>query len=133
MYSFDFKITRSLDQMALHSVELPEVTWLSASLVFSKLTSFITLVNSSIELPVGISIDIHEQKIYWRDAKYNTINVMNMDGSNRKSVPNTNSSSVYFTFITSNGDKLYWTDNLKEHIENVNKLTGKNTKSSLKT
>ncbi|XP_068671662.1 low-density lipoprotein receptor-related protein 6-like [Montipora foliosa] len=92
----------------------------------------ITLVNSSIELPVGISIDIHEQTIYWTDAKYNTINVMNMDASNRKSVPNTSSSSVNFTFITSNGDNLYWTDNSKELIESVNKLTGKNRKIIIK-
>ena len=51
VHLFDFKITRILDQMALHLVQLlsflkvpkcavlPEVTGLSASLVFSKLTS----------------------------------------------------------------------------------------------
>ncbi|XP_068671663.1 low-density lipoprotein receptor-related protein 6-like [Montipora foliosa] len=86
----------------------------------------ITLVNSSIALPVGISIDIHEQKIYWADNKYEKIEVMNMDGSNRKPVLKITSSAVFD--LTSYGDELYWADKKKKNIESVNKHTGKDRK-----
>ena len=86
----------------------------------------ITLVNSSIAWANGIAIDFHEQKIYWADAKYDKIEVMNMDGSNRRPLLNENFPHVFG--FTSNGDKLYWTDWQKRNIESVNKHTGKDRK-----
>ncbi|XP_068671649.1 low-density lipoprotein receptor-related protein 6-like [Montipora foliosa] len=90
----------------------------------------ITLVNSSIAWANGIAIDFHEQKIYWADAKYDKIEVMNMDGSNRRPVLNKNFPHVFG--FTSNGDRLYWTDWQKRNIESVNKHTGKDRKIVIK-
>ncbi|CAH3143404.1 unnamed protein product [Porites lobata] len=44
----------------------------------------ITLVNTSVAWPNGITIDFHEQKLYWADAKLDKIEIMSLDGSNRR-------------------------------------------------
>ena len=46
----------------------------------------ITLVNSSVAWPNGITIDFREQKVYWADAKLDKIEVMNLDGSRRRTI-----------------------------------------------
>ena len=86
----------------------------------------ITLVNDSIAWANGIAIDFHEQKIYWADAKYDKIEVMNTDGSNRRPLLNENFPHVFG--FTSNGDKLYWTDWQKRNIESITKDTRKDRK-----
>ena len=82
----------------------------------------ITLVNSSVTWPNGVTIDFHEQKIYWADAKLDKIEVMNLDGSNRGLILDKKLPHVFgFTVL---GDRLYWTDWQRNTIESCNKRTG---------
>ena len=84
----------------------------------------ITLVNTSVAWPNGITIDFHEQKLYWVDAKLDKIEIMNLDGSNRRVILDSKLPHVFgFTVL---GDRLFWTDWQRRAIESVNKKTGNN-------
>ena len=84
----------------------------------------ITLVNTSVAWPNGITIDFHEQKLYWVDAKLDKIEIMNLDGSNRRVILDSKLPHVFgFTVL---GDRLFWTDWQRRTIESVNKKTGNN-------
>ena len=81
-----------------------------------------TIVQSSIRWPSGLTIDYREQKIYWSDVNLDKVEVMDVNGSNRRivvanSVPHVFSISVL-------GDRLYWTDWHTSALVNVNKKTG---------
>ena len=81
-----------------------------------------TLVNTSVTWPNGITIDFLESKIYWADAKLDKIEVMDLDGKNRKVVLDHDLPHVFgFTLL---GDSVYWTDWQRRSIESVNKHTG---------
>ena len=82
----------------------------------------ITLVNSSIVWPNGLTIDLHDQKLYWADARLDKIEVMNLDGNYRRIVLDKNLQHVFG--LTVLGDRLYWTDWTSRAIESCNKLTG---------
>ncbi|XP_073246768.1 low-density lipoprotein receptor-related protein 6-like [Porites lutea] len=84
----------------------------------------ITLVKTSVVWPNGITIDFHEQKLYWADAKLDKIEIMNLDGSNRRVILDNKLPHVFgFTAL---GDRLFWTDWQRRAIESVNKKTGNN-------
>ena len=84
----------------------------------------ITLVKTSVVWPNGITIDFHEQKLYWVDAKLDKIEIMNLDGSNRRVILDSKLPHVFgFTVL---GDRLFWTDWQRRAIESVNKKTGNN-------
>ena len=79
----------------------------------------ITLVNTSVAWPNGLTIDYLFRKIYWADAKLDKIEVMNLDGSNRRVILNDKLPHIFgFTVL---GDRLYWTDWQKRAIESVDK------------
>ena len=82
----------------------------------------VTLVNSSIGWPNGITIDFLRRKIYWADAKLDKIEVMNLDGKNRKVILDKNVPHVFGLTILRK--RLYWTDWQRRSIESVNKRTG---------
>ena len=53
--------------------------------------------------------------MYWADAKLDKIEVMDLDGSNRRVVLNDKLPHIFgFTVL---GDRLYWTDWQKRAIE----------------
>ena len=81
----------------------------------------ITLVNTSVAWPNGLTIDYLFRKIYWADAKLDKIEVMNLDGSNRRVVLNDRLPHIFG--LTVLGDRLYWTDWHKRVIESVDKRT----------
>ena len=82
----------------------------------------IALVTSSVAWPNGLTIDYLSRKIYWADAKLDKIEVMNLDGSNRRVVLDDKLPHIFgFTVL---GDRLYWTDWRRRAIESVNKRTG---------
>ena len=82
----------------------------------------ITLVNTSIAWPNGLTIDYRSRKIYWADAKLDKIEVMNLNGSDRRVVLNDMLPHIFG--LTVLGDRLYWTDWKRRAIESVNKRTG---------
>lgn len=67
----------------------------------------VTLVNDDIYWPNGITVDLEHELIYWVDGKLLFIDVMNLDGSNRKRVVK---NLEYPQSITFSNNKLYWTD-----------------------
>ena len=81
------------------------------------------LVNDSVAWPNGLTIDYLFRKIYWADAKLDKIEVMNLDGSNRRVVLNDRLPHIFG--LTVLGDRLYWTDWQKRAIESVDKRTRK--------
>lgn len=80
-------------------------------------------MNSSIGWPNGITIDYRRGKIYWADAKLDKIEVMNLNGKNRKVIVDTDVPHVFGLTILHN--RLYWTDWQKRSIESVNKRNGR--------
>jgi len=86
----------------------------------------IILVQTSVTWPNGLTIDYLSRKIYWADAKLDKIEVMNLDGSNRRVVLNDNVPHIFG--LTVLGKHLYWTDWQRRAIESVNKRTGKHRK-----
>ena len=81
----------------------------------------ITLVNTSVAWPNGLTIDYFSRKIYWADARLDKIEVMNLDGSNRGMVLSDKLPHIFS--LTVLGDRLYWTDMKKNSIESLNKRT----------
>ena len=87
----------------------------------------IILVSDYVAWPNGLTIDYLSRKIYWADAKLDKIEVMNLDGSNRRVVLNDKVPHIFgFTVL---GNRLYWTDWQRRAIESVNKRTGKDRKN----
>ena len=81
------------------------------------------LVNDSVAWPNGLTIDYLFRKIYWADAKLDKIEVMNLDGRNRRVGLNDKLPHIFgFTVL---GDRLYWTDWQKRAVESVDKRTRK--------
>ena len=60
--------------------------------------------------PNGITIDYHDQRIYWADASLDRIEYSNVDGSQRV-VLETEEDGLSHPFgLTLHNDILYWTD-----------------------
>ncbi len=81
----------------------------------------IALVNTSVVWPNSLTIDYLDRTIYWADAKLDKIEVMNLDGSNRRVV--LDRKLPHIVSVTVLGDRLYWADWHKRAIESVNKKT----------
>ena len=82
----------------------------------------VTLVNTSVAWPNGVTIDFHDKKVYWADARLDKIEEMNLDGRNRRIVLDQKLSHVFGLTLLS--DRLYWTDRRRLAIESCNKRTG---------
>ena len=79
------------------------------------------LIKTFVAWPNGLTIDYLSSKIYWADAKLDKIEVMNLDGSNRRVVLDDKLPHIFgFTVL---GDHLYWTDWQRKAIGSVNKRT----------
>ena len=89
----------------------------------------ITLVNTSVAWPKALTIDHLSREIYWVDTKLNKIEVMNLDGSNRRVVLNDRFLHVFSLAVF--GDRLYWAD--WRAIQSVNKRTGNDTEEIIDT
>jgi low density lipoprotein receptor-related protein 5/6 len=82
------------------------------------------LINEEIHWPNGLAIDYAESKLYWADAKRQSINVCDLDGSGRREVI---AGSLPHPFsLTVFADKIFWTDWTNHAIHSCNKHTGTN-------
>ena len=89
------------------------------------------MVNDSVAWPNGLTIDYLFCKIYWADTKLDKIEVMDLDGSNRRVVLNDKLPHIFgFTVL---GDRLYWTDWQKRAIESVDKRTRKDRQTIIES
>ena len=84
------------------------------------------IIQQEIHWPNGLTIDYSAQKIYWTDAKLDSIAKANYDGSNRESVfksPSKCELSHPFA-ITLYENKIYWSDWKSKGIHSADKSTG---------
>ncbi|XP_042302506.1 low-density lipoprotein receptor-related protein 5 isoform X1 [Sceloporus undulatus] len=78
------------------------------------------LVNTSLGWPNGLALDLEESKLYWGDAKIDKIEVVNLDGTMRKTLIEDKLPHIFgFTLL---GDYIYWTDWQRRSIERVHKI-----------
>ncbi|XP_039594902.1 low-density lipoprotein receptor-related protein 5 isoform X2 [Polypterus senegalus] len=77
----------------------------------------IVLLNSSLGWPNGLAIDHSAGKLYWGDAKTDKIEVINIDGTERRTILEDKLPHIFgFTLL---GDYIYWTDWQRRSIERV--------------
>ncbi|CAG0883303.1 unnamed protein product [Darwinula stevensoni] len=82
------------------------------------------LVTARIAWPNGITIDFVTRRLFWIDGKLNTVSSVNLDGSDRQTVVQSNDIMQHPFSITVFEDHLYWSDwNLKT-IFKANKFNG---------
>ncbi|XP_048829271.1 LOW QUALITY PROTEIN: low-density lipoprotein receptor-related protein 5 [Brienomyrus brachyistius] len=79
----------------------------------------IVLLNSSLGWPNGLALDYEANKLYWGDAKTDKIEVINTDGTGRRTLLEDKLPHIFgFTLL---GDYVYWTDWQRRSIERVHK------------
>ncbi|KAG8306441.1 hypothetical protein J6590_046757, partial [Homalodisca vitripennis] len=82
----------------------------------------VVLVREGLGWPNGIALDYGTSKLYWCDAKTDKIEVINMDGSDRREVISDNLLHIFG--LTLLGDYLYWTDWQRRSVDRADKVTG---------
>lgn len=85
-----------------------------------------SVVTFDVKWPNGITLDLVKRRLYWVDAKLNTISSCNYDGSDRQVVLYSSETLRHPFSITVFEDFVYWTDWDKEAVYKANKFTGKN-------
>lgn len=83
----------------------------------------IVIVSTDLGWPNGLALDFDNSKVYWGDANKDKIEVVNMDGTDRRVVLNDNLPHIFG--LTLLGEYLYWTDWQRRSIDRVHKITGK--------
>ncbi|XP_044734866.1 low-density lipoprotein receptor-related protein 6 [Chrysoperla carnea] len=83
----------------------------------------IVIVSTDLGWPNGLALDLVSSKVYWGDANKDKIEVVNMDGTDRRVVTNDNLPHMFGLSLL--GDYLYWTDWQRRSIDRVHKVTGK--------
>lgn len=69
-----------------------------------------TLVKDNVFWPNGLAVDLENELIYWTDGKFRFIDVMKLDGSNRRTIVNNLKYPFSLTYFN---NRLYWTDWLR--------------------
>ena len=83
------------------------------------------IVSYEMKWPNGLTLDLVLKKIYWADAKMNTISSCNFDGTNRRIILFSQNYLQHPFSITTFEDLVYWTDWDKKAVYKANKFTGK--------
>ncbi|XP_018608191.1 low-density lipoprotein receptor-related protein 5-like isoform X1 [Scleropages formosus] len=79
----------------------------------------VVLINSSLGWPNGLALDYEAGKLYWGDARTNKIEVININGTDRRTILDDKLPHIFgFTLL---GDYIYWTDWQRRSIERVRK------------
>jgi low density lipoprotein receptor-related protein 5/6 len=86
----------------------------------------LVLFNTSLGWPNGLALDLVEHKIYWGDAKTDSIEVANMDGTGRRVIVQEESRIPHIFGFSLLGNYIYWTDWQKRSIERIEKHSGLN-------
>lgn len=82
----------------------------------------IVIVSVDIIWPNGIALDVDARKLYWTDARIDKIEVINMDGTERRVILNENLPHVFGLSLF--GNYIYWTDLQRRTVERAHKITG---------
>ncbi|XP_061385720.1 very low-density lipoprotein receptor isoform X5 [Danaus plexippus] len=92
-----------------------------------------TIVSYDVKWPNGLTLDLVRKRVYWVDAKVNTISSCNYDGSGRRVVLYSSEVLRHPFSITTFEDWVYWTDWDKTAVYRANKFNGKDIEAITST
>nr|QQK84939.1 vitellogenin receptor [Chrysoperla nipponensis] len=84
----------------------------------------ISFVSNNILWPNGLTIDVPNNRLYWIDAKKNTIESIKLDGTDRRIILGGIVRHPYSIAVFEN--RIYWTDWMEHALLSCDKFTGKN-------
>ncbi|KAG5899803.1 hypothetical protein JTB14_010242 [Gonioctena quinquepunctata] len=87
-----------------------------------------TIVNFDVKWPNGLTLDLVKKRMYWVDAKLNTISSCDYNGRNRRVILFSPDKLRHPFSITTFEDWVYWTDWDKAAVYRANKFTGRDVK-----
>ncbi|XP_051971586.1 low-density lipoprotein receptor-related protein 8 [Xyrauchen texanus] len=88
------------------------------------------VISCGLSWPVGVTVDILTDRIYWTDEKLKCIGSATLDGKNIRLLQLSEMPSPFSVAVFN--DMVYWSDTRRRSIQGANKLTGKNCSSLLK-
>lgn len=83
-----------------------------------------SIVSNDVKWPNGLTLDLVRKRVYWVDAKLNTISSCNFDGSQRSQILYSPEYLRHPFSITTFEDYMYWTDWDKQTVFKANKFNG---------
>ncbi|XP_068626812.1 very low-density lipoprotein receptor isoform X3 [Battus philenor] len=92
-----------------------------------------TIVSYDVKWPNGLTLDLVRKRVYWVDAKMNTISSCNYDGSARRLILYSTDVLRHPFSITTFEDWVYWTDWDKTAVFRANKFNGKQVEAITST
>ncbi|XP_013194690.2 very low-density lipoprotein receptor isoform X3 [Amyelois transitella] len=92
-----------------------------------------TIVAYDVKWPNGLTLDLVRKRVYWVDAKMNTISSCNYDGSSRRVILYSTDVLRHPFSITTFEDWVYWTDWDKTAVYRANKFNGKDVEAITST
>ncbi|XP_049880438.1 low-density lipoprotein receptor isoform X2 [Pectinophora gossypiella] len=92
-----------------------------------------TIVSYDVKWPNGLTLDLVRKRVYWVDAKLNTISSCNYDGSARRVILYSTDVLRHPFSITTFEDWVYWTDWDKTAVYRANKFNGKDVEAITST
>ena len=84
------------------------------------------ILKDKVRWPNGLTVDLALDKLYWVDAKLNTIGSSNLDGSGARTVLFSTQHLRHPFSISVFSDLMYWTEWDTHAIYQANKFTGTN-------
>ncbi|TSO98515.1 Low-density lipoprotein receptor-related protein 4 [Bagarius yarrelli] len=81
------------------------------------------LLRSSLRWPVGLAVDLLQNRLYWTDEKLHCIGSATLDGDDVKILQLMETRSPFSLAVFE--DLVYWTDTHRRTIEKAQKVTGK--------
>ncbi|GBP92608.1 Very low-density lipoprotein receptor [Eumeta japonica] len=88
-----------------------------------------TIVSYDVKWPNGLTLDLVRKRVYWVDAKQNTISSCDYDGSARRVILYSTDILRHPFSITTFEDWVYWTDWDKAAVYRANKFNGKDVEA----
>ncbi|KAL4716569.1 hypothetical protein ACJJTC_010233 [Scirpophaga incertulas] len=92
-----------------------------------------TIVSYDVKWPNGLTLDLVRKRVYWVDAKMNTISSCDYDGSHRRVILYSTDVLRHPFSITTFEDSVYWTDWDKTAVYRANKFNGKDVEAITST
>lgn len=85
------------------------------------------IVTGNLKWPNGITVDMGNSRIYWVDAHFGVIESANFHGSDRTTVLKKQVGDIrHFFGVDVFGDRIFWSQWLRDGIESADKFTGEN-------
>ena len=84
------------------------------------------ILKDTVRWPNGLTVDLVLNKLYWVDAKLNTVGSSNLDGSHARIVLYSPAYLKHPFSISVFEDLMYWTEWDSQKIYQADKFTGRN-------